>query len=38
MEESLLHDLRDEATDAVIQDYLRVLTEGLPRAAKPRQG
>ncbi len=37
MEESLLHDLRDEATDAVIQDYLRVLTEGLPRAARPRQ-
>lgn len=37
MEESLLHDLRDEATDAVIQAYLRVITEGLPRATKPRQ-
>jgi monoamine oxidase len=36
MEESLLHDLGDEALDPIIKEYVEILRSGLPRAARPR--
>src|SRR5450432_1895277 len=36
MEESLLHDLGDEALDEVIKEYLQIIQRGLPRPARPQ--
>lgn len=36
MEESLLHDLEDEAHDPLIQEYGRVIRQGLPRPPRLR--
>ena len=36
MEESLLHDLGEEALDQIILEYRRVIQQGLPRPARPQ--
>lgn len=36
MEESLLHDLGDEALDKIIKEYLQIIQRGLPRPSRPQ--
>ncbi|SEC33873.1 flavin monoamine oxidase family protein [Bradyrhizobium erythrophlei] len=36
MEESLLHDLGDEALDPIIKEYVQIVQRGLPRPARPQ--